>query len=31
MVDRAESTSVHVLPAGQKWAVSEVKDILKDG
>jgi hypothetical protein len=31
LMDRAENTSVRVLPAGQKWRVSEVKDILKDG
>jgi len=31
LVDRAESTVVRVLPVGQKWRISEVKDILKDG
>jgi hypothetical protein len=31
LVDRAEGTRVRVLPVGQEWSVSEVKDILKDG
>jgi hypothetical protein len=31
LVDKAEGTRVRVLPAGQEWPVSEVKDSLKDG
>jgi hypothetical protein len=31
LVDGIEGTRVRVLPAGQKWPVSEIKDILRDG
>jgi hypothetical protein len=31
LVDKAQSIRVRVLPVGQEWPVSEVKDILKDG
>ena len=31
LVDKVEGTRVRVLPLGEKWPASEIKDILKDG
>ena len=31
LVDKAEGARVRVLPLGEKWSTSVVKDVLKDG
>jgi hypothetical protein len=31
LVSESDSSSVRVLPQGEKWPLKEVKDALKDG